>query len=101
MTWVPTEQLPPPERRAFHIHAARVYLREAQARRRMGHHKRAYNNRWLTRGAVLAPLAAAARITRGGSRGAKAGFHGLSGCRPTKWSGPETFHSGLPGGDRE
>lgn len=32
-------------------------------------HKRAYNNRWLTRGAVLAPLYAAARATRGGTRG--------------------------------
>lgn len=32
-------------------------------------HKRIYNNRWLARGAVLAPLYAAARTTRGGSRG--------------------------------
>jgi hypothetical protein len=32
-------------------------------------HKRAYNNRWLTRGAVLAPLQAAARATRNGTRG--------------------------------
>jgi hypothetical protein len=35
-------------------------------------HKRAWHNRWLTRGAVLAPLQAAARATRGGSRGDKA-----------------------------
>lgn len=35
-------------------------------------HKRAYNNRWLKRGAVLAPLQAAARATRGGTRGDKA-----------------------------
>lgn len=34
-------------------------------------HKRAYNNRWLKRGAVLAPLYLAARLTRGGSRGDK------------------------------
>lgn len=34
-------------------------------------HKRAYNNRWLKRGAVIAPLYAAARMTRGGSRGDK------------------------------
>lgn len=34
-------------------------------------HKRAYNNRWGKRGAVLAPLYAAARATRGGSRGDK------------------------------
>lgn len=34
-------------------------------------HKRAYNNRWLQRGAVLAPLYAAARATRGGTRGDK------------------------------
>lgn len=34
--------------------------------------KRAYNNRWLTRGAVLAPIYTAARVTRGGSRGDKA-----------------------------
>jgi hypothetical protein len=32
-------------------------------------HKRAYNNRWLKRGAVLAPIAAAARATRDGTRG--------------------------------
>lgn len=35
-------------------------------------HKRTYNNRWLKRGAVLAPLYAAARATRGGTRGDKA-----------------------------
>jgi endogenous inhibitor of DNA gyrase (YacG/DUF329 family) len=35
-------------------------------------HKRAYNNRWLTRGAVLAPLQAAGRYTRYGSRGDQA-----------------------------
>ena len=34
-------------------------------------HKRTYNNRWLKRGAVLAPLHAAARMTRGGTRGDK------------------------------
>jgi hypothetical protein len=32
-------------------------------------HKRAYANRWTVRGAVLAPLYAAARATRGGTRG--------------------------------
>lgn len=35
-------------------------------------HKRAYNNRWLKRGAVLAPIFAAARVTRNGTRGDKA-----------------------------
>lgn len=35
-------------------------------------HRRAYNNRWLARGLVLAPLYCAARATRGGSRGDKA-----------------------------
>lgn len=35
-------------------------------------HKRAYNNRWLTRGAVLAPIYSAARTTRFGTRGDKA-----------------------------
>lgn len=35
-------------------------------------HKRAYNNRWMKRGAVLAPLAVAARYTRNGTRGDKA-----------------------------
>lgn len=39
-------------------------------------HKRAWNNRWYSRGGVLAPLAMAERITRGGSRGDKA-----TGCR--------------------
>jgi hypothetical protein len=34
-------------------------------------HKRLYNNRWLKRGAVLAPIAAAARATRNGTRGNK------------------------------
>lgn len=34
-------------------------------------HKRTYNNRWLKRGAVLAPFAAAARATRDGTRGRK------------------------------
>lgn len=32
-------------------------------------HKRAYNNRWLKRGAVLAPIFSAARVTRNGTRG--------------------------------
>jgi endogenous inhibitor of DNA gyrase (YacG/DUF329 family) len=32
-------------------------------------HKRTYNNRWMKRGAVLAPLYAAARATRNGTRG--------------------------------
>ncbi len=32
-------------------------------------HKRAYNNRWLKRGAVLAPIYAAARETRFGTQG--------------------------------
>lgn len=32
-------------------------------------HKRAYNNRWAQRGAVLAPIYAAARVTRNGTRG--------------------------------
>lgn len=31
--------------------------------------KRTYNNRWLKRGAVIAPLYVAARATRGGTRG--------------------------------
>lgn len=35
-------------------------------------HKRAYANRWVARGSVIAPLYAAARATRGGSRGDKA-----------------------------
>ncbi|HEY1605582.1 MAG TPA: hypothetical protein VGF77_08275 [Allosphingosinicella sp.] len=35
-------------------------------------HKRAYNNRWLKRGAVIAPLYAAAWQTRDGTRGDKA-----------------------------
>lgn len=35
-------------------------------------HKRTYNNRWLTRGAVLAPLYATARVTRFGTRGDEA-----------------------------
>jgi hypothetical protein len=34
-------------------------------------HKRTYNNRWLTRGAVLAPIVGAARATRYGTRGDK------------------------------
>jgi hypothetical protein len=34
-------------------------------------HKRAWHNRWMGRGAVLAPLQASARATRGGSRGDK------------------------------
>jgi hypothetical protein len=36
-------------------------------------HRRAWNNRWVTRGAVVAPLAAVARLTRNGSRGSAAG----------------------------
>lgn len=32
-------------------------------------HKRTYANRWIARGAVLAPIAAAARATRDGTRG--------------------------------
>lgn len=32
-------------------------------------HRTAFNNRWLARGFALAPLYAAARATRGGSRG--------------------------------
>lgn len=32
-------------------------------------HRRAWNNRWMTRGAVLAQLIATARETRGGHRG--------------------------------
>ena len=34
-------------------------------------HRRAWHNRWMKRGAVLAPLQATVRITRGGSRGRK------------------------------
>lgn len=37
MTWVPTNQLPPAQRRATLLHCARVYLNEARARRAMGH----------------------------------------------------------------
>lgn len=42
-------------------------------------HRRAWNNRWTVRGAVIAPLAAVARVTRNGSRGSEAGR--LSGWR--------------------
>lgn len=35
-------------------------------------HQKDYANRWIARGSVLAPLQAAARQTRGGSRGQKA-----------------------------
>jgi hypothetical protein len=51
----------------------------AAFRPRQGHqlfctpaHKRAYNKLWEKRGAVLAPLYAAARVTRYGTRGDRA-----------------------------